>query len=491
MSTSSERRNYRVIWLLLAASFVVILNETIMNVALRELMIDLRIDARAAQWLTSAFMLTMAIVIPITGILIQRFNTRSLFITAMSLFSSGTLIAALAPGFEVLLGARIVQASGTAIMLPLLMTSVMTLIPVDKRGRMMGNMSIVIAVAPALGPTVAGLILNVLNWRWMFWVVLPFALVMLVIGARRVENVGEQSRVPIDVASVILAAFGFGGLVYGLSRIGDTGGTGEADAASALPMWIALGVGVLALAAFIARQLLLQRRDQPLLDLRTFRSPLFSLALALMVVGMLAMLGTLIILPIYVQQVLHLEPLETGLLVMPGGLVMGLLGPIVGRLYDRYGPRVLVVPGTMVVSAGLWVLATVTETTPPVFLLVVHVGLSAGLALMFTPLFTAGLGAVPPHLYSHGSAVVSTLQQVAGAAGAALFVTVMAAQSAVLAADGVAVDAAAAGGVRAAFLLGAVVSLGAVVGSFFMRKPAEAPASAVEELHPPHAADRT
>ncbi len=472
-------RNRRVIWLLLAASFVVILNETIMSVAIRELMIDLNIDARAAQWLSTAFMLTMAVVIPITGFLLQRFNTRPIFITAMSLFSIGTLVAAMAPGFEVLLAARVVQASGTAIMMPLLMTTLMTLVPPAQRGKTMGNVSIVISVAPAIGPTISGIILNTLSWRWMFWLVLPIAVVMLIIGIRRVQNVTEPRRVPLDVTSVILSAFGFGGLIYGLSNIGG-GSEGGADAGGAassavspMMMWLALGVGVASLAAFIIRQLLLQRRDRALLDLRTFKSPIFTVSIVMMAVSMVALFGTIILLPIYMQQVLGFEPVQIGLLLLPGGLLMGLLAPFVGRLYDRIGPSRLVVPGSILVSVVLWALTTVSENTSWMFLLGAHLVLSIGLSLLFTPLFTSALGAVKPHLYSHGSAIVGTVQQVAGAAGTALFVTVMSAQSAVLAVGGATDAVAVAGGVRAAFLTGAIISILAVVAAFFVRKPVD------------------
>ncbi len=206
----NRARNNKVIWLLLVATFVVILNETIMSVALRVIMLDLHIDTRSVQWLSTAFMLTMAVVIPVTGFLLQRFHTRPLFVAAMTLFSAGTLMAALSLGFELLIVARVVQACGTAIMLPLLMTTIMTLVPTDERGKTMGNVSIVISVAPAIGPTISGMILNSLSWRWMFWLVLPIAVVMLIIGVRQVENVSEPRRLPLDVLSVVLSALGFG-----------------------------------------------------------------------------------------------------------------------------------------------------------------------------------------------------------------------------------------------------------------------------------------
>ncbi|MCC6856052.1 MAG: DHA2 family efflux MFS transporter permease subunit, partial [Microbacteriaceae bacterium] len=303
---------------MLVATFVVFLNETIVGVAVPRVMEDLRIEASTAQWLSTAFMLTMAIVIPTTGFLMQRLSTRAVFILAMSLFSLGTAIAAVAPGFEVLLVGRVVQASGTAIMMPLLMTTVMTLVPPHERGKTMGNISIVMSVAPAVGPAVGGLIVQALDWRFIFILVLPIALFALVLGGLRVKNVTEKTNVPLDVLSVILSAFAFGGLVYGLSSIGES----IAGHTMVMP-WIPLTVGGLALVAFIARQLVLQGRDVAFLDLRTFRSRGFSVAVIMMVIMMGALFGTVFLLPIYTQQVLGLEPAASGLLLVPGSLLMG------------------------------------------------------------------------------------------------------------------------------------------------------------------------
>nr|WP_286132183.1 DHA2 family efflux MFS transporter permease subunit [Clavibacter michiganensis] len=461
-------RNRLVISLLLVSAFVVILNETIMSVALPVLMKDLDIAAEAAQWLTTAFMLTMAVVIPITGFLLQRFNTRPVFLAAMALFSAGTFISAMAPGFEVLLAGRVIQASGTAIMMPLLMTTVLNLVPPATRGRTMGNISIVISVAPAIGPTISGLILSVLDWRWMFWIVLPIALGSLVLGFLKIPNVTEPRKAPIDVFSVILSAFAFGGLVYGLSSIGGHGAT-----EGGMPSWLPLAVGIVALAAFILRQVMLARREKALLDLRVFRSSTFSVAIAMLAISMMALFGTLIILPLYTQNVLGLNTLSTGLLLLPGGLLMGVLAPFVGRIYDRFGPRVLLIPGSIIVSAAFWGMTLFTATTAWGWVLAAHVTMSLGLALLFTPLFTAGLASLTPKLYSHGSAVVGTVQQLAGAAGTALFVSVMSAQAIALSSGGTPSAVDTAGGIHAAIMYGAFISLAAIVISFFVKAPAQ------------------
>jgi DHA2 family lincomycin resistance protein-like MFS transporter len=461
-------RDRTVIGVLLVSTFVVLLNETIMSVALPVLMRELHIDPNTGQWLTAGFLLTMAVIIPITGFLIRRVHTRTLFGVAMALFSIGTLTAALAPGFPVLLAARFVQASGTAIMMPLLMTTVMTLVPPSRRGAVMGNLSIVISVAPAIGPTVSGILLNLLSWRSMFWTVLPIAVVTLVIGLRKMTNVGEQSHAPIDIPSVILSVFGFGGLVYGLSSIGQT-----SSAPTLIPLWLPFVVGVVGLVAFVVRQLLLQRTDRALLDLRTFKSRTFTLSSTLMALMMMALLGTIVLLPIYLQTVLHLEPLTTGLLLLPGGLLMGLLGPVTGRLYDRFGIRKLLVPGVIVTSASLWSATFFSATSPIWLVLVFHLLLSIGLAFVFTPLFTGGLGAVEPKLYAYGSAIFATTQQLAGAAGVALLVAILSIRSASLAAGGASAVDSTAGGIHTAFLVAAILSLVAIFTSFLIKNPAK------------------
>ncbi len=472
------RTDYAVLRWLVLATFIVILNETIMLNAIPRLMVEFDVSARAAQWLSTAFMLTMAVVIPITGWFLQRVTTRAAFATAMTVFCTGTLVAALAPTFAVLLGGRVIQAAGTAVMMPLLMTTLMTVVPERDRGRVMGNVMLAISVAPALGPAVSGVVLHLGSWRWMFGLVLPIAVAVAASGLRRLRNVGEIQAVPIDWASVFLAAVGFGPLVYGLSQLGATD--------PAVSPGLMLALGLLSVSVFVWRQLRLQRSDRPLLDLRTLRHRTFTIALCLMSVGFMAMIGSMILLPLYLQDVRGLSELQTGLLVMPGGLAMGLLGPRVGRAFDLYGGRPLVIPGSVGILIALAAFTQVGLTTSVWFVLAAHVLMMVSLAAVFTPTFTLGLGALPPHLYSHGSSVLGTLQQVSAAVGTAVVITVMSSRATSLTAEGAGTREALVGGMQWAFGVGATLAVAVLVLGVVLpgRLPATTAPEPTEDLEP-------
>ncbi|MFC7548676.1 MDR family MFS transporter [Plantactinospora sp. GCM10030261] len=448
-----------VIRLLVLATFIVILNETIMINAIPRVMGALNITEQTAQWLSTAFMLTMAAVIPITGWFLQRVSTRSAYATAMGLFLLGTASAIVAPSFEVLLGARIIQASGTAVMMPLLMTTLMHVVPEQNRGKVMGNVTLAISVAPAMGPAISGVILNFGSWRLLFAAVLPIAALITWGGMKQLKNVGEPEVSTIDWFSVVLAALGFGGLVYGLSRF-QGGSIGQATGI--------VVAGLVAIAVFVFRQMSLQKLGSPLMDLRTLKHRTYTIALILMSVAFMAMLGSMILLPLYLQNVRGLSALQTGLLVMPGGLAMGLLGPSIGRLFDRFGGRVLVIPGTIVITLALVGFTQISMSMPYWQILALHTLMMVALAATFTPVFTLGLGAIPPALYAHGSSILGTLQQVAAAFGTALVVTVMSARADSLEAKGVAAALANLDGMRLAFIIGAVLSAAAITTALFL-----------------------
>lgn len=460
-----------VIKLLVAATFVVILNETIMINAIPSLMVDFDVTARGAQWISSIFMLTMAAVIPVTGWFLQRVTTRAAYTLAMTTFGIGTIICGTAPIFEVLLAGRAVQAAGTAVMMPLLMTTVMTVVPEQARGRVMGNMMLAISVAPAMGPALSGLILQIGSWRLIFAFVLPVVVAVSVLSMRHLKNVGETQNTPVSWSSVAMAAFGFAALVYGLSEVG---------ARSGGQLALLIGGGAVLVTLFVLWQLRLQRVGSPLLDLRALTHRTFTVTLVLMSVAFMAFLGSMILLPLYLQDLRGLSAMQTGLLVMPGGLAMGLLGPRVGAVYDRIGARPLVIPGAMAMVVVLFAMSRVIDAdTPYALILGLHVSLMISLASIFTPMFTLGLSALTPELYSHGSSILGTLQQVAGAVGTAAIVVILENRSESLVDGGATVNEGFIGGLQWAFVAGTVFGLVVVALSFLLPAKADQPAAPV------------
>jgi MFS transporter, DHA2 family, lincomycin resistance protein len=475
--TEAASGDYAVLRWLVGATFIVILNETIIINAVPRLMGDFDVSGRAASWLTTAFMLTMAVVIPVTGWFLQRVTTRQAFTLAMTMFAAGTILAAAAPVFWVLLAGRIVQASGTAVMMPLLMTTLMSVVPEHDRGRVMGNVTMAISVAPALGPAVSGIILEYFSWRWIFLFVLPLAVLITVAGLRRLKNVGEPTAGSVDLTSVPISAIGFGTLVYGLSLIGAQD--------QPLPPAMLIGIGVAFIALFAVRQLFLQRNNrEPLLDLRTLTHRTYALSLVLMSVAFMGFLGALFLLPQYLQDARHLSTLQTGVLLIPGGLAMGLLGPRVGSVYDRLGGRPLVIPGSIGIVVALALFTQVGLGTPYWVVLAIHVLMMVSLALVFTPVFTLGLGSVPQHLYSHASSMLGALQQVAGAAGAAVSITVLSARQTTLLDGGASRESAFVGGMERAFIVSSLLALIVVAIAFVLpgRLPAQPESAGIAEL---------
>ncbi|WCZ37574.1 MFS transporter [Corynebacterium heidelbergense] len=455
------------IGVLVVAAFVVILNETTLSVALPELMRYFRVSAESAQWLSTGFMLTMAVVIPMTGYILSRFTLRRVYVAALSLFLAGTVLAAAAPAFPILLLARIIQASGTALVLPMLMTTIMQLVPIERRGQVFGLVSVVIAVAPAVGPAVSGLILQTGSWRWIFLAMLPLVLASFIAGLWLIRNFTEPTRPGLDVPSVLLSAVGFATAIYGLA--------GLSQLANGFPMGrvCLLVVGVLILGVFFRRQRSLARAEEagrgpgPLLNLEPLgdRNFVFSTVVLLLSFGLL--FAFIILIPIYAQQVVGLSKLATGLISLPGGIVMALLGPVVGRIYDARGTRILTIPGAALLSLSLVGMAAMGSTAALWYLMVCAIALNAGVALVLTPMMSNALASVPDRIAAHGQAIVNSFQQVAGGVGTAVFVAIMTLGAA--SAGAVSQQDAIARGVGLAFAVAAGLSLVALAIVVFIR----------------------
>jgi DHA2 family lincomycin resistance protein-like MFS transporter len=448
--------------ILMAATFVLSLNETVIAVAIPRIMSDLSIDSSAAQWVSSSFMLAMAIVIPTTGFLLQRLSARVVFAISMSLFTLGTTIGALAFDLVGLIVARSLQGAGSAFMFPLLLTTVMRTVPANRRGRTLGNLAVVMAVAPALGPGLGGTIIQLLDWRFLFILILPVAIVALALTSQvRPTNADRSAR--LDVVSVALSIPAFAGLVLALSVFGSSAGR-EVP----IEAWLLLGCGTIALTTFVLRQRHLQRHSTPFLDLSVFTSRAFSVSVILIFLVMGALFGVGLLLPIYTQDVLGMSPALSGLLLIPGAILMGLAGPLIGRLVDRVGPRPAVVPGIVLVGATLWAMTRLSASTPWELVLVADIALSLGLAAIFTPINATAMRSMMPRLFGQASSTIAIVQQLGGVVGSALFVGLFSAASAAAALQGLSESDALVEGVRVAFGAGALVSVGALVVAFLI-----------------------
>ncbi|WP_312886480.1 MDR family MFS transporter [Paenibacillus foliorum] len=415
--TFGSRDNFIVVMVMILGVFVAILNETLLNVALSKIMDDLGILPSTAQWLTTGYLLVIGVLIPVTAFLIQRFTTRSLFLAAMGLFTAGTLIAAVAPGFAALLTGRVLQAAGTGLMFPLLTNVVFSIVAIDKRGSAMGTIGIVITFAPAIGPTLSGIIVEHFSWRVLFYSVLPVALLVILFAFMKLKNVTETSNPKVDLLSLFLSTIGFGGIVYGFSSAGEGHGGWSSNV-----VLIPVAVGIVSIGLFTWRQLMM---SQPLLNLRAFKYNVFRMSTLIMMIVMMAMFSAMMLLPIFLQNALGYSPLKAGLVMLPGGILMGIMSPVTGRLFDKFGAKWLAIIGLGLMANSLWQFAFITLSTSYSTIMILNTLLMLGISMLMMPVMTNALNELPPPLYPHGTAIISTLQQVAGAVGTALLVTIM------------------------------------------------------------------
>lgn len=461
-----------VIGLLMGSTFLVLLNEMLLGVALPTLIADLDITPSSGQWLTTGYLLTLAVLIPATGYVMRRFHLRTIFLTAMSLFIVGTAIAAFAPGFEVLLAGRVVQAAGTAVFVPLLMTTAMRLVPEARRGSIMALVTAVPAIAPAVGPAVSGVVLSFLPWRWLFILILPIAVLSLVLGAFKLKNITTPEHATLDLWSLLLSAIGFGALVLGLSLIGESV-SGHALMSPVMP----IAVGVAGVIAFVLRQQAVRRRGRdPFIDVRIFRVKNFTVSLIVMLFVAVNGFGILLVLPLVLTGALGLGTLAVGLFLVPGGAMISIVSAVGGRVYDKYGAGPLIIPGSLIWTATIWYLSTLNETSGVWLYLAAYLIMTAAQAMMWAPLTTLALSSLREELYPHGSAAFTTAQQLAGAAGGAVLVSAYTIGADAIDAGALSVSQTVNAG-QAAFTMAGIIAFGAIVGTLIIGRRKVKPAA--------------
>ncbi|UEX89827.1 MDR family MFS transporter [Staphylococcus ratti] len=414
-----EKNNYSriVMTVFLMGAFFMILNETLLNIALHELMKDFGISRTTVQWMASGFMMIMGIVSPLSALIIQWFSTRRLFLGLVVIFTIGTLIAGSAVNFPMLLTGRMIQAIGTGLMIPLIMNAMLLLFDESIRGKVMGVFGFVIMFAPAIGPTLSGFIVDYLGWRWLFFIMVPFMIFTFIFAMLFLKNVGEVTRPKIDFLSVILSTVGVTGIIFSISKMGAT----EGGLFNPL-IFVSMIVGIICVFFFIRRQYQL---ETPILDFRVLKYHNYTKGMIIFIIVIMAMFASEIVMPMYLQGPMGFSAKIAGLILLPGAILNGILSPFMGNLFDKFGPRKLVIPGLVLLLGVTFFYTTIHPGLSVLVFVVAYIVLMIGIAAIMMPASTNGLNALPKEKYPHGTAIFNVLQPIAGATGIAIFVGIV------------------------------------------------------------------
>ncbi len=410
-----SRKDMVMVAVLLTGTLLAVLNLTMLSPALPSIMEDLQVSATTAQWLTSVYALVEAVVIPLSAYLVGRFTTRQLYISALSVFTAGSLAAALAPNFWVLLLGRIMQAACTGAVMPMVFTVILLVFPREKRGTAMGVIGLIIGFAPAVGPSLSGLLVDSVGWRALFAIVTTLGVVVVALSACLLRNYGDFARTTFDKLSVALSTVGLVCLLYGLSTFAST-----ENMAMTLGL---IAVGIVFVVLYVRRQLKL---PQPMLNVRILKTRQYATAACVIIIVQASLLGTEVITPLYIQGTLGFTATMSGLAMLPGAVIGAFTGLISGRLFDRFGVRKVAVPGVLVAVLGASGLASLGIDATFIKVMLTVTTLIIGLQFTMTPLNTWGVNSLDNRVIQHAQALSNTMNQVAGSFGTALLVSVAA-----------------------------------------------------------------
>lgn len=452
--------DYKLIAILISGAFVSLLANTFLNVALPSIQDEFGVSTSTVQWVATGYMLTSGIVIPITAYLMTRFHTKTLFLTAMLFFLTGTLLAGISPAFGVLLLGRMTQAIGSSILMPLLMNVIISNFPIERRGYALGLFSFVMFFAPAIGPTLSGVIVEFLSWRYLFLIIMPVILVVIIFGYFKIPLTTSKKDAQLDIPSVLLSTVGFGGLLFGLSSAGNRGFTDPI-------VLLSVAIGIISLIIYVTKQ---WNMKLPMLNFKVFKFPMFSMSMLIISTINMAVFSGFILMPMYLIEVQGRSPIEAGLLIMPGALIMGLMSPVSGKLYDRFGAKLLAMIGLPIAIVTNFYFSTVDVDTSFIMLLLAFSIRAFGMTLVITPLMTNGMNQLTPEMTPHGSSINSMVQQVSGAIGTATLITVMQVRMNNLVATGETEKLAMLDGINLTFLIASTILTFTFVLTFFIKR---------------------
>ncbi|MCI8469452.1 MAG: DHA2 family efflux MFS transporter permease subunit [Eggerthellaceae bacterium] len=467
------RKDLVMVGVLLTGTLLAVLNLTMLSPALPAIMADLGVDATTAQWLTSVYALVEAVIIPLSAYLVGRFTTRQLFISALSVFTVGSFLAAIAPSFWVLLLGRILQAACTGAVMPMVFTVILLVFPREKRGTAMGVIGLIIGFAPAVGPSLSGLLVDSVGWRMLFALVTTLGVVVVILSACLLRNYGNFARTTFDKLSVALSTVGLVCLLYGLSTF-----------AHSENMAVTLGliaVGIVLVALYVRRQLKL---PEPMLNVRILKTRPYATAACVIIIVQASLLGTEVITPLYIQGTLGFTATMSGLAMLPGAVIGALTGLVSGRLFDRFGVRKIAVPGVIVAVLGASGLANLGVDANFITVVLTYTTLVIGLQFTMTPLNTWGVNSLDNRVIQHAQGLSNTMNQVAGSFGTAVLVSV-AALAPMVAPEASAFDQAYLGEHMAYCTTFGLMCVAALVIVVFVRDRKTAPAASAERAAEP------
>ncbi|MEG2938576.1 MAG: DHA2 family efflux MFS transporter permease subunit, partial [Vagococcus sp.] len=413
--TKQSKQDITVLIILLFGTFLSFLNQTLMNVALPSVMKDFDITAAQGQWLSNGYMLISGVMIPATAFLIDRFKTRHLYLTSMIVFTLGTFIASISINYPMLIAGRMIQALGAGPISPLMTVVIMNMFPVQSRGKAMGFIGLAMNFAPAIGPTLSGWIVQSYDWRSIFYVILPLGIINILVAVFALKNFGEQTYPKFNFLGIVLSTIGLGALLLGFSNAGDK-------------PWLTFNVAGFVLIGLVVTGLFIYQQTHtklPMLNFSVFKHRIFTLSSITNFVVIMGLYGGMILLPLYIQNVRGVSPMTSGMVLLPGAIIMAIMSPITGALYDRIGARYLSFTGLIILSIGTFMFTLIDMNTTVTYLAIMQGVRSFGLGLALMPIQTDALNDLPLELMSHGSAMYNTIRQIAGSLGTALLVTIM------------------------------------------------------------------
>ena len=403
-----------IVAVLVFSAFIAVFNETILNVALSPLMVEMKVTPGTIQWIITAYMIVVAVLVPVTAFLIQSFETKQLYLGAMTLLLLGTICAACSGSFVMLLISRMLQASGTGMMIPIMMNTVLLVTPPENRGSAMGICGCAISLGPALGPTVAGIVLQFLTWHALFIMLIPILVLTMILAYFYLANVSSLTKPKVDIISIFLSTIGIGGVIYGISSFSGDG--------NKMIIGIVFTIGIISLIVFGKRQLSLK---EPMLEIRTFKYPIFSIGVVLVMISMMTVFTMNVMLPMFLEGALKTTTFTAALVLLPATLANGMVTPVAGKIYDKVGVKVLIPAGFALILISLFILSRSTSNTSVTQVMISYIAICIGVGFTMSPCQTNSLSQLPPEAYPHGVAIRNTFQQISAAIGSSLFVGIM------------------------------------------------------------------